>query len=152
MLVGVGLSRPAAASSAFPEVVRETLGAKSSPPCTVCHTTPSGGIGTANTNFGNYLRSRGLQAGDVASLRTALQAAEGEKHDSNGDGKTDTEALRAGEDPNLTSTSEEPMEARSYGCGAHVSPRALGSRAPCLPFLAGALAWRIWRRRRAARR
>ena len=148
VLVGVSLSRSGAASSAFPEVVRETLGARSAPPCTVCHTSPSGGIGTANTSFGTYLRSRGLQAGDDTSLLTALRAAEGEKHDSNGDGKPDTEALRAGEDPNLPSTSEEPQEPRSYGCGAQVSPQSLGADASYLAVLAVAVVGLVCRRRR----
>lgn len=113
-------ARPVSASPAFPDVVKGELGLANAPSCTVCHDTPAGGFGTATTAFSTYLRSRGLRAGDAASLRTALAAASGERHDSNGDGVADVDELKAGRDPSgVAADAQRPPE---FGCGARVAP------------------------------
>lgn len=132
-------STEASASPAFPGVVRETLALGSAPQCTLCHSTPSGGLGTATTGFATYLRSRGLKAGDTGALRTALQAMIAEKHDTDGDGVPDADELKNGTDPGGTvDASVPPVE---YGCGgAHVAPRGAPSSRGAIGALALALA------------
>src|SRR5690606_18822801 len=46
----------AAASQTYPAAVQEALDTPCPPPCTVCHTTPTGGLGQL-TKFGENLRS-----------------------------------------------------------------------------------------------
>lgn len=107
------------ASPAFPGVIEEQLELAAAPACTLCHTSPSGGSGTANTAFASYLKSRGLRAGDEGSLRNALRALVGEKHDTDNDGVPDDAELKAGEDPNGdVDTSVPPVK---YGCGAEIA-------------------------------
>ena len=120
----LGLSVPARAfgSPSFPGVTEQELKLSTAPECIVCHSSPSGGIGTVTTTFGSYLRSRGLRASDDASLRTALAAATAEKHDSDGDGVTDVDQLRAGLDPNGSAVNQTPPA--QGGCGGHVSPHS----------------------------
>ena len=50
MTVGV---RRVEASPSYPAIVASVVGAEKSPPCTVCHETPSGGFGTATVTFVN---------------------------------------------------------------------------------------------------
>lgn len=145
----VAASRAAIASPSYPEAVQETLSLAAPPSCTTCHATPSGGFGTATRPFAAYLRSRGLVAEDLASLQGSLAAAIGEKHDSDGDGMSDVDELRAGGDPNEAFASDVPPPA--YGCGARVASRDPSPTATltALPWIAAALAW--VRRRRARR-
>lgn len=114
------LTRPAMASPTFPDAIRGELSLGTSLACTICHNTPSGGFGTATTPFASYLRSRGLKAADVDSLRNALRAADAERHDSDGDGVSDIEQLKGGRDPNVGPSEAEPPPA--FGCGAHIEP------------------------------
>src|SRR5260370_20959556 len=83
----------------FAGVIQQKLGLAQPPPCTICHATNAGGLGTVVKPFGIYLQSRGLVPFDDASLRNALMADIAERHSSSG-GLTDVDALRAGEDPN----------------------------------------------------
>jgi hypothetical protein len=107
----------ARASPAFPGTLQRALELDQAPSCTICHSTPNGGFGTATTRFAEYLEARGLRAGNEASLERALAAAEGERHDSDGDGRSDLDALQAGADPN-GSLDVPPFEA---GCQASVA-------------------------------
>src|SRR3989442_9446420 len=83
----------------FPGVIQRQLGLAAPPPCTICHATNAGGVGTVVKPFGIYLRSRGLVPFDDASLRNALLADIAERHSSSG-GLTDIDAFKAGQDPN----------------------------------------------------
>ncbi len=118
----------------FPGVIQQQLGLAQPPRCTICHATDAGGIGTVVKPFGVYLRSRGLLPGDESSLRNALLAAAGEQHSSGG-GKTDIEALQAGEDPNGAGAADLVP---AYGC----------STAGCEPALAALLVLLAWSRAR----
>ncbi len=133
----------AEASPEYPSIIAEAVGASSPPPCTVCHDSPSGGFGTATKLLAKYLESRGLSASDEGSLRTALAAAKGEKSDSDKDGVSDTDELKAGSDPNAAGSSGPPPA--EYGCG-NVS----GARPANVSFamVAAAAAAFVCRRRR----
>lgn len=137
-------SKEAAASPQFPDTIAQTLSiASGPPPCTICHNTLSGGLGTVTKPFGQYMQSRGLVAGNVDALQTALQAMIAERHDTDGDGVTDEDALKAGKDPNPASNSSVPDV--GYGCGR------VASHAPATGavwVLAGAVALLARRRRR----
>lgn len=121
----------ASASPSFPPIVQEVARAPSNPDCLLCHTSPSGGFGTADTPFATYLKSRGLEPGDEGSLRGALQAMIEERHDTDGDGTTDAAEIEAGDDPNGNSQSEVGRVV--YGCGgARIAPSATLSTSPWL--------------------
>ena len=116
-------ARTAHAMPTFPAAVQRDLSAMSRPACTVCHDNPSGGLGTVTTNFGMYLRSRGLVAYDEPSLQTALDAARAEQHDSNGDGIDDVDALTEGLDPNAAGAGQGGSRGPpGYGCGGRIAP------------------------------
>jgi hypothetical protein len=132
------------ATPEFPPFIQQYWQLSFTPDCTLCHTTPSGGLGTANTPFATYLRSRGLVAYDVTSLQNALDADRGERHISDGSGLDDYDALRSGHDPNLdegVTSSETP----GYGFSCATSPGRGGGMGAwgCL------LAALVWLRRRA---
>jgi hypothetical protein len=113
----------------FPAAIAQDLGLSTQPRCSICHATESGGAGTVVQPFGVYLRSRGLQPFDEASLHNALLAADGERHSSNQAGIPDIDALKAGEDPNAPQggggTSLTPM----YGCATSGSPTLVAALA-----------------------
>jgi MYXO-CTERM domain-containing protein len=89
----------ASATPGFPGAVASHLGLSSTPACSLCHVGPTA-RGTVNTPFGKSMMSRGLQAYDEASLKTALDALTAEKKDSDGDTQGDIDELKAGASPN----------------------------------------------------
>jgi uncharacterized protein (TIGR03382 family) len=106
------VSGSAGASSNFPGEIRSQLALSYTPDCTLCHAgTPS--IGTATTPFATSMRARGLVAGSLSSLDTALAALEAEKTDSDHDGVPDIEELKASTDPNVAGGS---LVQPTYGC------------------------------------
>lgn len=115
------------ASSSYPPEVRAHLSLSYTPACTLCHNTPSGGIGTVTTPFGKSMMSRGLVAQNIASLDTALDALSAERTDSDHDGVPDIDELKAGTDPNVAGGGA--VSPPSYGCfdvtGQPGSPLAL---------------------------
>ena len=115
----------ALATPNFPPAIQQFVGSASPPPCTICHNTPVGGLGTATTTFGMYMKSLGVMPFDLGSLQTALMAAQMAKHVSNTEGVTDIDALRMGLDPNNPNATGmsggEPPPA--YGCGAQIPSR-----------------------------
>lgn len=105
----------ARATPDFPDAIKQDLGLSAAPPCTVCHASNEGGRGTVVKLFGKYLVSRGLAPFDESSLAGSLAAADGERHDSDGDGITDIQALKQGLDPNGSSNRPQ-IEDPSFGC------------------------------------
>jgi hypothetical protein len=93
------LPSPARATPNFPDAVAAHLALSTKPDCTLCHA-GAPGRGTVTTPFGTTLRSRGAAAYDEAALRLALDALAAENKDSDADGISDIEELRAGDDPN----------------------------------------------------
>ena len=102
----------------FPEAIDRDLHLSAPPACTICHATNEGGVGTVVKPFGKYLLSRGLAPFDESSLAGALAAAQGERHDSDGDGVTDIEALERGLDPNGSASGAPRIEDPTFGCSS----------------------------------
>lgn len=138
-------TRAANATPGFPDVVAEHLQLASPPSCALCHAGTQA-RGTVTTPFGVTIRSRGAQAYDDDSLRTALDALAAEGKDSDGDGTPDIEELKAGADPNGTGEAVVP----EYGC----TSAAPGSQAfPAFaPVALAALGLAALRRKRDGQR
>jgi hypothetical protein len=132
----------AEASPIYPAAVASIVGAANAPQCTVCHETPTGGLGTATKPFAVYLRSRGLVANDEPSLQRALAAAAGEMHDADNDGVSDTDELKADTDPNAAGTELPPPK---YGCVNVSGSRPANASFAEMLVIALAFAARRWR-------
>lgn len=126
------------ATSNFPAAIRTHLSLTYDPACSLCHLNGATGRGTVTTPFGTALRTRGLVASDEASLNAALDKMAADKVDSDGNGETDIDALKAGHDPNGAAVPQA-----GYGCNASGSRE--GSLAAIL--VAGALLLSSRRRR-----
>jgi len=113
------ISRPAAASSEYPVLLKSTWGVTKLPVagadgCQLCHTTDPGMLGTANQKFAKTLKSFGLQAKNDGALQAALDKNKTKATDSDGDGFSDYEEIV------LDSTN--PNDA-----GSHAAPMPMGS-------------------------
>ena len=120
LLVTAAVMAPlvARATPNFPGAIDRDLQLSAPPACTICHATSEGGAGTVVKPFGKYLVSRGLAPFDENSLAGALAAAAGERHDSDGDGLDDIDALKQGLDPNGRAAVATKLEDPSFGCSA----------------------------------
>ncbi len=120
LLLAVVLATPVAALATpdFPAAIARDLQLSAPPDCTVCHATNEGGTGTVVKPFGKYLVSRGLAPFDQRSLAGSLAAAQGERHDTDGDGILDVDALKQGLDPNGSVTHAPGLEDPSFGCSS----------------------------------
>jgi hypothetical protein len=97
-LFAVGIAR---ASMIYPPIIASHLGVSCQPACTICHRDLNGGLGTVTRKFGMNLQAYfGLTYGNPAALISALDKADAMHLDSDGDGDTDIDALRACRDPN----------------------------------------------------
>jgi len=109
------------ASGNFPGELQTWAEVPCVPSCILCHATAVGSGGTATQPLALALQERGLSAGDSDALLRALDALEADGADSNGDGTSDTEQLRAGANPNTGevfcgATGEAVTELPRYGC------------------------------------
>ncbi|HUM10112.1 MAG TPA: thrombospondin type 3 repeat-containing protein [Myxococcaceae bacterium] len=120
LLLAVTVVAPLAAQATpnFPAAIARDLKLSAPPACTICHATNEGGSGTVVKPFGKYLVSRGLAPFDESSLAGSLAAAQGEHHDTDGDGISDIEALQQGLDPNGAPSSGPQLEDPTFGCSA----------------------------------
>jgi hypothetical protein len=131
-------ARTAGATGNFPGAIQRDLSLSYSPECSLCH---SGGVtssGTVGTPFGKSMKARGLVPSDEGSLQAALDRMTQEKVDSDHDGVSDIDELKAGTDPNVPGAGQGGP---TYGCSS--APR--GAVSP-LAWLA-ALAFVLCRRR-----
>jgi hypothetical protein len=138
----------ATASGNYPGEVQSEAGIPCVPTCTLCHATNAGGGGTVTQPFGEALMARGLTGGGATdALVTALGQLEADSVDSDGNGTTDIDALRAGENPNDGSTfcGDTVTATPSYGCFQH----ARGGGSTALIVSAIVVAFMGARRRRA---
>ncbi len=113
--------RLAHAEPTYPAEMQSHLGLSYTPPCTVCHATNSGGLGTISTPFGKALQAEGLST-NFATLDPALDALATNNNDSDGNGIPDIQQLKDGIDPNTgASLSIEPQQ---FGCSVHIAKRS----------------------------
>jgi hypothetical protein len=122
----------ASATPTFPGVLEDALTLSATPSCAVCHQGATS-RGTVTTSLGKALTSRGMVAGDEASLRTAIAALLAARN-------PDILALKGG----------APVEAPGYGCQCAVTGAAsrVSGFASMLALGTGALLVGVRRRRR----
>ena len=103
-LMGVLVPGAAIADPVFPGKLQADLGMPCTPACTVCHKTSAGGFGTLkDPGFGLNLRDNcDLNVTNPSSLEPALKCLEAQQppSDIDGDGVSDIDELKRGEDPN----------------------------------------------------
>jgi hypothetical protein len=158
------LSGAARASSGYPDIINQQLGAAcKAPDCTICHETSSGGMGTAKSPFAMELTNLGLTGNNPAALRMlldqlrtldpgAIQALKACMDPNkapvfvpgSGDGGDDGGATSAGSAGAVMRGSGLPTP--QYGCAIQQAPR--GTRFAASLLAAGVLAWRRRRGRR----
>lgn len=117
----LGMTHLMLASPTFPAVLESDLGLSTPPDCSLCHAGGATGSGTATTPFATAMRNRGMVAGNTQSVSAALQQLETDQVDSDGDGATDVDELRAGTDPNGAGELALP----TYGCASAGLPSVL---------------------------
>lgn len=91
--------------------------------------------------------SRGLVAFDESSLAGALAAAAGERHDTDGDGIPDVDALKQGLDPNGSSGPGTSLQDPSFGCASTRGDGGTGTMLMALVVLLRLAAAQMCRRR-----
>jgi hypothetical protein len=147
VLVGAPVA-DAWATPSFPGVIASHLGASAAPACSVCHEGGVTGRGTVTTPFGQAMLARGLVAYDEGSLTRALDAMAQDAVDSNRDGVTDVDALKAGQDPSAGATGAVVPEYGCVGSTAHAPANAgLGAAATLLMLAAWCMRARVHRAR-----
>jgi hypothetical protein len=123
-------------------------------------------MGTVKKPFGISMMAHGLVAQSDSSLYAALDAIAADGTDSVCDGVSDIDALKAGRDPNVPladaggassgQCAAPSFDSPRYGCGAHIAPKASGSKVPAdlLTLFIGGLVLarrRLWRRKPVGR-
>ncbi len=132
LLAGLLVSNAAHATPGVPDAIQQYLGTPGPPPCSICHVDGVTQAGTVNTPFGIAMRQRGLVPYDVNSLHAALDQMAADRVDSNGNGVTDIDELKAGKDPNAGAPSvKQPV----YGCVGSVARHAPSPGEPLSGFL-----------------
>jgi Bacterial TSP3 repeat len=135
------------ASPAYPVAVQADLKLTETPRCTLCHTTDLGGKGTISSYFGRTLLRDGAQGNDdIGALKAALEMMESEQTDSDGDGVSDIDELRAGTDPNDGPGPSDPLPTPQTGCALRGAAQQGASGSAWLWCALGAY---LVRRRRA---
>lgn len=114
--------------------------------CLICHTTARGGQRTAEQLFAITLRGYGFTRGNEGTALQNALAMLPEATDSDGDGESDKDELRACGNP----SGEELGIGPEYGCdGAHLA-RELPGDAPLMLIALGVAGVIVRRRRRPA--
>jgi hypothetical protein len=149
--------RLSSASVAYPGEVKEYFGVDTlvaSPlGCTLCHSSDQGGNDTVVQPYGRAMLGVGAKGSDVGSLKNALEQLESIGSDSDRDGATDADEIRAGTDPNQgTGETVDPLAGvplPQTGCA--VAPRVSRHRRDGAGALAGSLVLALYALRRRRR-
>lgn len=132
----------------FPPDIGRHLSTVVDPACSVCHLDGKVAGVTVITPFALSLRAHGFN-GQETTLNSALDAMQADGTDSDGDGVSDVDELRAGTDPNSPvpgATTADP----TYGCA--VAPLSLPSGWTAAALAAAvALCWTRRARRQRSR-
>lgn len=152
---GIAITSASSASPVYPGTVQSELSLDAAPLCTACHTSASGGPGTATQPLAESLKTRGLVGGgNTQSLIDALDQLVVDGVDSDGDGTLDVDELLAGTDPNADGGTEPAAgddtssDSDDGGCSVSTAPASGGQPWAMAGLLAGALV--LSRRRRRA--
>ncbi len=150
-LLLLSVASPAAASGGYPGTVQAKVGAAELPLCTICHRDLSGGAGTVIQPFGQAMVSKyGLTGGSATDLlNDALDKAEADALDTDGDGQTDVAELAAGTNPNQAGGGQAVPA--KYGCfesGGTIASAPPGSPRFASMAIAGLVAGFLFFRRR----
>jgi hypothetical protein len=129
----------ASAKKEFPGEIAQHLGAKTNPPCGLCHEYGKTGNATLVTPFAWSMRARGMSNG--GSIIEALDRVAADKVDSDDDGALDVDEIVAGSDPNSPdSTPGHPGTVGDPRLGCSVAGEARGDPLSWLAPVA-ALLW-----------
>ena len=119
------VAAPAFASDTYPPYISTKYGIDPIPEqCALCHTGGITGTGTVNTPFGKTARGLGLTSGNDTLLGEVLDQMDAQKTDSDGDGVSDIDELRAYTDPNKSANTPD-VPTLKFGCGATVVPEVV---------------------------
>lgn len=105
----LGAASPALASPSYSSVVEAAFELECAPSCLLCHTEPQGGFATANTKLGITLRREyDAECCEDELLASILEQLEAAAIDSDADGTSDADELRAFRDPSVPDTTDSP--------------------------------------------
>jgi hypothetical protein len=140
LLFGAAQARPD-----FPPDIARHVSATVAPACSVCHLEGKTGGITVVTPFALALRAHGF-TDSSDTLLTALDEMATDGTDSDGDGFSDVEELRAGTDPNSPVPGAATADT-SYGCTVASPARRTGWAVPLLLVMILVFVCRPTRRR-----
>lgn len=143
----VALAGPVAAKEEFPRQIARHLGNAPEPHCGTCHEYGKTGSDTLVTPFAWAMRARGLTG--ERDLLTALDRVATDEVDSDGDGTTDVAELRAGTDPNSSSSAPGNKSDAQLGCA--VAAASAADRSTALGLVVAGMIGLVIRRRRLAK-
>lgn len=136
--------RASLASEVFPGEVRDELDMPCLPTCLLCHTVNPGVALTAQQPFAAAMLTAAdrspPEAGEIAWVTAGLAGLTASGVDTDKDGMSDIDELKAGRDPNVTGEGDICAPDVRYGCGAaHVAATPPGSWNGAAWFVLGGL-------------
>jgi hypothetical protein len=114
------LPSAASASEIFADTIKMVLAMPGpKPPCVTCHDTELGGSKMVSQPFGRRVVGYGLTAGDVQTLTGILGRMRESREDTDKDGMSDIDEIKAGRSPNVNDITGKPPDDYPppvYGC------------------------------------